>query len=76
MEPVVNGLEEKYQGQIEFRRIDANTPMGKDAYQAYILRGHPAFLVLNPDGEVLWSGLGEQAQEILDEQILIALNSP
>ncbi len=76
MEPVVNGLEEKYSEEIEFRRLDANTPVGKAAYQAYILRGHPAFVLLNPEGEVLWSGLGEQSRESLEEQMLMALNSP
>lgn len=76
MEPVVNGLEEKYQDRIEFRRIDANSPVGKAAYQAYLLQGHPAFVLLNPEGEVLWTGLGEHSPETLEEQMLEGLNSP
>ncbi len=74
MVPVVNGLEEKYQDKVEFRRIDANSPTGKSAYQAYSLRGHPGFVLLNPDGTILWTGLGEQPAEILEEQIRLALN--
>jgi hypothetical protein len=74
MGPVVNGLEEKYQDKVEFRRIDANSPTGKSAYQAYLLRGHPGFVLLSPDGTILWTGLGELPAEILEEQIRLALN--
>jgi hypothetical protein len=74
MVPVVNGLEEKYQDKVEFRRIDANSPTGKSAYQAYSLRGHPGFVILSTDGTILWTGIGEQPAEILDEQIRLALN--
>ncbi len=73
MAPVVNGLEEKYQEQIEFRRIDASSPTGKAAYQVYALRGHPAFVLLSPDGMTLWTSIGEQPAENLEEQILMAL---
>ena len=74
MRPVVDGLEERYQDQGEFRRIDANSPTGKSAFQAYALRGHPGFVLLSPDGTTLWSGVGEQPAEILEEQIRLALN--
>lgn len=74
MAPVVNGLEEKYQDKVEFRRIDANSPTGKSAYQAYSLRGHPGFVMLSPDGTILWTSIGEQPAEILEEQIQLALN--
>ncbi len=74
MVPVVNGLEEKYQDKVEFRRIDANSPTGKSAYQAYSLRGHPGFVMLSPDGTILWTSIGEQPAEILEQQIRLALN--
>lgn len=74
MVPVVNGLEEKYQDKVEFRRIDANSPIGKSAYQAFSLRGHPGFVMLSPDGTILWTGIGEQPVEILEEQIRLVLN--
>jgi len=73
MVPVVDGLEEKYREQIEFRHIDANSPTGKSAYQAFALRGHPGFVLLSPDGTTLWTGIGEQPAEILEEQIRLAL---
>jgi len=74
MVPVVDGLEEKYQDKVEFRHIDANSPTGKSAYQAYSLRGHPGFVLLSPDGTIFWTGIGEQPAEILEEQIRLALD--
>lgn len=74
MEPVVGRLEEIYAGDIEFQRIDANSKDGKAIFQAYRLLGHPSFLVIDPGGEVLWTGLGEQSEEALGQilQDLIA----
>jgi hypothetical protein len=74
MVPVVDGLEEKYHVQVEFQRIDANSSTGKAAYQAYALRGHPGFVLLSPDGMVLWSGIGEQPAEALEEPVRNALH--
>jgi hypothetical protein len=76
MVPVVNGLEEKYQDQVEFRRIDANSPTGTSAYQAYALRGHPGFVLLSPDGTTLWKGLGEQSSQDLENQLLAVIQVP
>lgn len=74
MEPVVNGLEETYRGQVDFLRIEANSPAGKTAYQTYNLRGHPGYVFLSPDGATLWSGIGQQPSAFLEEQILLALD--
>lgn len=76
MEPVVDGLEEKYQHQIEFRRIDALSPEGTSAYRAYNLLGHPAFVILNQQGELLWKGLGEQLSQDLENQLLGFIRVP
>lgn len=74
MVPVVDGLEEKYQDEVEFRRLDANSPTGKSAYQAYTLLGHPGFVLLSPDGTPFWTGIGEQPADIMEEQIRLALD--
>ena len=74
MVPVVDGLEERYQDEVEFRRLDAKSPTGKAAYQDYTLRGHPGFVLLSPDGTTLWTGIGEQPAEILEEPIRVALH--
>ncbi|HLF90532.1 MAG TPA: hypothetical protein VI451_16410 [Anaerolineales bacterium] len=73
MEPVVNGLEEIYQEQIEFRALDANSLDGQKAFRAYALPGHPGFVLLNPAGEVLWKGFGEQSRESLEAQLEAAI---
>ena len=73
MEPVVNGLEEIYSSEIEFRRIDANSQEGKPVFQHYNLQGHPSYVLLSPSGEILWQGLGEQLSEVLQEKIMTAL---
>ena len=76
MVPVVNGVEDKFSEQIEFRRIDANSVDGKQAFRVYGLRGHPAFVLLNPDGSVLWRGLGEQSKEDIERQLQVILSEP
>ena len=75
MVPVVDGLEAKYHDQVEFRRIDANSPAGKSAYQAYALRGHPGFVLLSQDGSTLGKGIGELTVENLEEPIISAIGN-
>lgn len=72
----MDGLAEKYQNQIEFRRIDALSPEGTSAYRAYNLLGHPAFIILNQQGELLWKGLGEQSSKDLEDQLIAVIQMP
>ena len=65
MDPVVDGLENEFGDQIEFLRIDSGSSDGLSIFRAYGLRGHPCYVMINPDGEVLWIGLGEQSVESL-----------
>jgi len=76
MKPVVNGLREVYSEEIEFRWLDANIPDGRAAFQYYNLLGHPGYVILNPEGEVLWSGIGEKSEAELTQQILTILETP
>jgi len=73
MQPVVNGLHETFGEQIEFRELDANAPDGGQAFRAYALPGHPGYVLLNPEGEVLWRGFGEQSRKSIEEQLNAAL---
>jgi len=73
MQPVVNGLNETYKDQIEFRELDANAPDGQQAFRAYALPGHPGYVLLNPEGKVLWVGFGEQSGESIQIQLDAAL---
>ena len=73
MQPIVDGLESEYSDRIEFRDLDANSAEGGQAFRAYNLRGHPSYIVLNPAGEVLWTGLGEQTASQIKPQLDAAL---
>jgi len=75
MEPVVNGMEETYQAQIEFESIDAATKEGQTFFRFYGLPGHPGFVLLNPEGDVLWKGFGEQSIEYIESNIDAAIAS-
>ena len=35
----------------------------------YALRAHPSYVIVTPDGKVLWLGLGEMQAEKLKEQL-------
>ena len=73
MEPVVNGLEKEFGTQVEFRRIDANSTDGQEVFHSFNLRGHPSYVIINPEADVLWLGLGEQSRDILIEHLRQAL---
>lgn len=76
MEPVVNGLEAKFEGRVAFQRVDAVSRDGQAAFRGYQLQGHPAFVLIGPGGEVLWSGLGEQEGENLERELSALLEKP
>ena len=59
MQPIVDGLEKKYQETVEFVRINASTNEGSEIFDAYPLFGHPSYLILDETGEILWQSVGE-----------------
>lgn len=69
MQPIVYGLEEEYQDRLVFDRLDAETDAGRTQLRKYSLRGHPSYVILDPQGDVLWSATGLLAEEILRTQI-------
>lgn len=73
MEPVVNGLEDTYRAQVEFQSINANSTEGQKSFRFYALPGHPGFVILNPGGEVIWRGFGEQSKESIEVELNSAL---
>jgi hypothetical protein len=76
MEPVVNGINDAYSDQIDFRRLDVNSKDGGAAFKYYKLIGHPGYVILDPDGKVLWSGIGEKSEDELIQQITAILTTP
>lgn len=73
MEPIVNGLEESNPQSAGYQRIDANSEEGKAIYRAYGLRGHPAFVILDTSGKLVWVGIGELSFEELQSHLNKAL---
>lgn len=64
MEPIVNGLETEFEANVSFERIDASSERGQAAMKTYSLRGHPSYVLLDKQGEVVWqfSGLTGDVQ--------------
>lgn len=65
MSPIVNRLENEFAGEITVQRLDVNQPENAEIQQAYNLRGHPTFAVLNGSGEVVNRYFG-----VVDEIVL------
>lgn len=69
MQPIVNGLEQEFVGQIVFERRDANTEAGKALMATYNLRAHPSYVIVASDGQLLWSFTGQMKADALRAQI-------
>ena len=74
MQPIVNGLENKYSKNFDFQRVNASTDEGSEIYKSYTLFGHPAFLILNQEGDILWQGVGEQSADVLEDVLKSVLS--
>jgi len=75
MQPIVDGLENKYQETVDFVRINASTNEGLEIFDAYSLFGHPSYLILDDTGKVLWQGVGEQSVENIESTLNKALEN-
>ena len=66
MTPIVDGLEEQYQGRIAFQRIDANREDGPAIIRDHNILGHPAILIVDQAGQEVKRLLGPQPAEALE----------
>lgn len=73
MEPIVNGLEDEYGAQVTFQHLNAAAE-GRQLFQRYNLRGHPSYVILNTEGDVVWRRVGEVPRETLAEALQEALS--
>jgi len=70
MRPIVDGLGEEYRQQVDFVYLNAaDRAQGQAAYEAYGLRGHPAFVWVEPSGAVGWKRIGEMSADTLEQAI-------
>lgn len=74
MQPIVNGLEAEFRNQMAFERFDANRLDGESVMNAYSIRGHPSYLIVDPDGTLLWSFTGAVSANTLRQQIAVTLD--
>ncbi len=69
MQPIVHGLEIEFAGQLAFERRDATTEVGRVTMQIYKLRAHPSYVIVAPDGKLLWSFMGPMSADALRTQL-------
>ncbi|MCZ6529903.1 MAG: hypothetical protein O6949_06170 [Chloroflexi bacterium] len=74
MTPVVNGLETTFGEQVEIRSLNAAFGDGRSAIQNYAIPGHPSNVILDPQGEVLWSAFGPQSAGALEAEVEEAIS--
>jgi thioredoxin-like negative regulator of GroEL len=65
MAPIVDGLEGEYGDRVAFQRLNADEDDGQAAAQTYRVRGHPAIVVINARGDVVWSRVGVQPRDVV-----------
>lgn len=69
----MNRLEKAYGEEVKFVYLNANTD-GKDAFTQSQFRGHPAVLLMLPDGEEAWRFQGVATYEQMEEEILAQID--
>jgi thioredoxin-like negative regulator of GroEL len=59
MNPVVNGLQQEYEGRVVLSIVDIDMPESRQLKQKYGFRAQPYFVLLDGSGEVAqtWFGL-------------------
>ncbi len=65
MQPIVDGLQAEYADQVAFVQLNVDTAEGARLRGHYSLRGHPAFVLVDSDGQVQWQGVGQMAEDAL-----------
>ncbi|MBK9053633.1 MAG: hypothetical protein IPL78_22845 [Chloroflexi bacterium] len=73
MEPIVDGLEQEFAGQIAVLRLNADDPVNAQLMQDMGLRGHPSFAVLDTQANITARFFGPQTAATLREAIQDAL---
>jgi hypothetical protein len=69
MQPIVNGLQEEYDGRVAFVQIDAQSADGETLFRQLGLLGHPSILIYSTDGEPVYRGYGIIEAELLRQEV-------
>lgn len=70
--PSVDGLEHTLTGRARFARVDATSPSGQLVADRYDVRGLPTYLLVSPDGRVLYRQVGGRPDGAAIERALSA----
>jgi hypothetical protein len=60
---IVDGLEVEFEGRVPVFRLNANEDANAQLQAGYGMRGHPAFVVLDGNSQVIESFFGPQTAE-------------
>lgn len=63
MKPIVHGLENEYEGRIEFVYLNIDDPETTAAKEKYGYRVQPHFFLVDGDGEVVEEWLGQVSRD-------------
>ena len=66
MAPIVDGIEEKYKGQLAIKRINANEGDGPRIMEAYNIPGHPITLLFDSTGKEVRRFVGPDTIENIE----------
>ena len=71
MYPIVDGIEAEFTGQVAVIRLNAEGTEMAELMNSYGVRGHPSFVVLDANNEVMQRFIGPQTAEILREAMAV-----
>ena len=66
MRPVVHGLEQQYGDRVAFAGVDYYNQANRELVQQYRVVGHPTFVVLDREGQVVKQFVGYTPEADLD----------
>jgi len=65
MRPIVDGLKEQFDADIEFVYVNAGAGKGEALFDHLSLSGHPAFVVFSADHQETFRALGPVEEPVL-----------
>lgn len=66
MKPVVDAVEKKYRGKVDFENVDYDNPKNKGTMEKYNVSMNPTILMINAQGQIREQYLGSVDAETLD----------
>jgi thioredoxin-like negative regulator of GroEL len=69
MDPIVDGLEDKYAGAFKIVRVNVGDREGTQLARAYGCIGQPAFVLFDSSGEQVRRLIGAQTVETFEQEI-------